>query len=191
MTLRENRPAVAEQCPIHYIPASHLSKGQAPVSDSTRVKADIVKFTSEYARTVRGWIDSEETAASLGLTDEFPPPEDIVETWQSDDMTGWLLLSGNGPVAYAELWPKPAELAMEIRRLLVDPRRREQGFGCKMLTLLHEAAGRRPEVAKVAMQVAWDNRNALGCYLKAGFTVAGTTHDKPGLYLVRMIERNQ
>ncbi|MCB2231791.1 GNAT family N-acetyltransferase [bacterium] len=159
------------------------------MSDQTRVKADIVRYTAEYARTVHSWIDSEETATNLEIDTDYPPLEEVIEGWQQENMVSYLLLSGSGPVAYAELWYRPAELAIQVRRLLVAPKYRENGFGCKMLLLLCEIAGRRKEVAKVYLTVNWDNRTALGCYLKAGFTVAGTTHDKPGLYLTRLVER--
>lgn len=159
------------------------------MSDQSRVKADIVPYTADYARTVHSWIDSRETAANLELTVDYPPGDDVIETWQEENMVSYLLMSGAGPVAYGELWYRPAELAMQVRRLLVAPRYRDNGFGCKMLLLLCEIAGRRKEVAKVYLTVNWDNRTALGCYLKAGFTVAGTTHDKPGLYLTRLVER--
>lgn len=159
------------------------------MSDQTRSKADIVKYTSEYAHAVRSWIDSEDTAASLEVLSEYPPTDDIVDTWQEEHMSSYLLLSANGPVAYAELWDRPAELAIEVRRLLVAPKYRDNGFGCKMLSLLHEIVSRRKDVAKVFITVDWDNRSALGCYLKSGFTVAGTTHDRPGLYLTRIVER--
>ncbi|MDX9858467.1 MAG: GNAT family N-acetyltransferase [candidate division Zixibacteria bacterium] len=160
------------------------------MSDSTRVKADIIKYTSEYARTVRSWIETEQTAADLDIAAEYPPAEEIVDEWQTEEMTSYLLLSGNGPVAYAELWSHPIEMGLEIKRLLVDPKRRRNGYGCKMLSLLCEIAGRRKDIAKVFLTVDWDNRSALGCYLKSGFTVAGTTHDRPGLYLTRIVERH-
>ncbi|MBU8933291.1 MAG: GNAT family N-acetyltransferase [candidate division Zixibacteria bacterium] len=152
----------------------------------SQVKADIVPYTTEYARDVRSWIECEETLYNLCRGKDFPPPPDVVESWQRKDVTPYLLFSESQPVAYAELWERRLEREIEITHLLVDPFRRERGFGTKMLNLLFDRAAQRPGVAKVVLHLLTDNAEALGCYLSAGFELVGTMPGLPGLRMVRM-----
>ena len=150
-----------------------------------RRKADLVPFAPEYSPLVRSWIDTAQTYYHLCRGPGFPPPEDIVDSWQRNNVMSYLLFTGNRPVAYGELWARSAERAVEIAHVLVDPHHRGQGYGTRMIELLYERAAERPGVAHVLINLFSDSREALGCYLNAGFRLIGTTRHIPGLRLMR------
>ena len=103
------------------------------MTEPTRVKADIVPYTAEYSQVVRSWIDSEETYLHLCRSREFPPADDIVDSWQRQKVASYLLFSEGMPVAYGEIWDRRVERAVEIAHLIVDNTRRSRGYGTKML----------------------------------------------------------
>ena len=158
------------------------------MTDPAKVKADIIPFTPEYSRLVHGWIDSAETYKDLCRGIDYPPPDDIVDSWQRDEVSSYILFANKKPAAYAELWKRPLEIAVEIAHLIVDPSLRGTGHGTKMLELLYLRAGARKNIAKVIITLYGSNRPALGCYMKAGFELIGTTTYTEGLKLVRLVE---
>ncbi|HWR82826.1 MAG TPA: GNAT family N-acetyltransferase [Candidatus Deferrimicrobium sp.] len=155
--------------------------------ETTRLKADIVPFTVEYSRVVHSWIDSEETYRNLCRGTEFPPPDDLVDSWQREGIAAYLLFSAGKLVAYGELWDRPLERAVEIAHLIVAPACRLQGYGSKMLELLYQRAAAREHVAKVMLNFFGSDAAALGCYLKAGFELVGSTRVVPGLRMERLV----
>ena len=157
------------------------------MNEPTRVKADIVPYSREYERDVLSWIECEETLNALTKGKEFPPQDDLIESWQRKGVQSYLLFSSGKPVAYAELWERPAEMAREIAHLLVAPSQRSRGYGVKMLQLLFERASQLPDVAKVVLNLYSEDEVALGCYLKAGFELAGASSYTMGLRMVRMV----
>ena len=178
--------AVARSPDFTYIAA--LSRKGYRVNQPTNIKADIIAYTREYGEVVRSWIDSEETYRMVCQGKDFPPPEDVVESWQREGVLSFLLLADRKPVAYAEFWRRPQELALQVAHLIVDPYKRSEGYGTKMLQLLYERAAARSDVAKVVMNIYNDNPIAVGCFLKAGFELAGTTNYTEGLRMVRYIK---
>jgi len=158
------------------------------MSEPTSAKADIVPYTGEFSSVVRSWIDSEETLYYLCRGKEFPPSEDLVDSWQRPDVTSFLLFAERKPVAYGELWPRPAERAVEIAHLIVDPYMRSQGFGAKLLQLLYQQAAVRRDVGRVVVNLYNDSEIALGCYLKAGFELTGTATHTMGLRMARLVK---
>lgn len=174
-----------EPCPERRrMTSERLETGQIVVD--TRLKADIIGYTQEYAALVRSWIDSEDTYFNLCRSREFPPPEDIMYSWQRTNVLSKLLLAGGKPVAYGELWARPAELAVELAHLLVDPALRGKGYGTALIEHLFQSAARRPGVAKVLLNLFAENKHTLNCYLKAGFQIVGTTKHLPGLRMIRL-----
>ncbi len=141
----------------------------------------------DYARTVRSWIDSEETYKSLCRGKDFPPPEDVIESWQRDSVASYILMWRRRPVAYGELFNRPLEMAVEITHLLVDPVHRSEGYGTKMLELLYNRAASRPNVAKVVLNLYGDDEATLGCYLKAGFVIEATSSYTVGFRMSRVV----
>ena len=97
-------------------------------------------------------------------------------------------MSENKIVAYGELWDKPQKLAVEIGHLLVDPFKRGQGYGTKMVKLLFNRASRRQGVSQVLINLLGEDREALGCYVNAGFEIVGTTSHTTGIKLMRMVD---
>jgi ribosomal protein S18 acetylase RimI-like enzyme len=159
------------------------------MEEPTQVKADLVPYTSEYAGVVRSWIECEETYRLVCRGTEFPPPDDIVESWQRKGVTSYLMISDRKPVAYGELWDRKAEHAVEIAHVIVDTYQRSKGYGTKLLELLFSRAAGRPGVRKVLINLYSDSAEILGCYLKAGFEIAGTATHIEGLKLARLVER--
>lgn len=157
------------------------------VTDPTRVKADLIPFRDEYTRDVLSWLDSEETLWAVCRSKEYPPSEDLVRGWQRKGVASFILMSENKPVAYAELWNRPLETAMEITHLVVAPSKRGMGYGTKMLELLFDRAAQRSDIAKVVLSLYDENEVALGCYLKAGFELAGMSQHITGFRMVRMV----
>lgn len=158
------------------------------MSEFAQAKADLVPYTAEYASVVRGWIDTEQTYHNLSRSGEFPPVEDVVESWQGDNISSYLLFTSSKPVAYGELWSRPIDRMIEIAHLLVYPSMRLRGYGTRMLELLYQRGAERPNVAYVFLNLYGHDEITLGCYLKAGFEVLGTTAQVEGLRMVRRVE---
>ncbi len=159
------------------------------MSEPTRVKADIIPYAAEYSQLVRSWIDSEETFRNVCRGTEFPPPDDIIDSWQRAELAAYLLSSDGKPVAYGELWERKMERAVEIAHLIVDPYKRSRGYGTKMLELLYNRAAARPGITKVLINLYADSEEALGCFLKAGFELTGTARHVQGLQMMRVVRR--
>ena len=158
------------------------------MTEPISIRADIVPYAEEYSPVVRSWIDSEETLFNVCRGREFPPAEDIVESWQRDEVSSYVMLAERKPVAYGELWTRSNERAVEICHLIVDPMKRSRGFGTKMLELLYQRGADRQNIIKVMINLYGENDEALGCYVKAGFELVGTTTHTMGLRMVRIVK---
>lgn len=150
------------------------------------IKADLVPYTEEYQQSVHSWIESEETYLSVCRGKEFPPPENLVKNWQREGVSSFLLFSENKPVAYGELWSRSSEMANEIAHVIVDPAKRSEGYGAKIIDLLFKRGINKPGIAKVIANLYSENPIALGCFMKTGFELVGTTTYTEGLRLVKM-----
>ena len=158
------------------------------MADSKAIKADIIPYNSGHSSLVHSRIDNEKCHYNLCLGRGFPPPENLVDSWQRDTVKTYLMVTGSDPVAYGELWSKPFEMAVEIAHLLVDPARRSMGYGTRMIELLFELASQRKELASVHLNLFVDSKEALNCYLSAGFELVGAANYTTGLKMVRMIK---
>jgi len=159
------------------------------MSEPTRIKADLIPYNEEYARDVRSWLECEETYHNVCQGRDFPPPDDVVAGWQRKNVTSYILMEQNHPVAYGEIWNRPIEMAVEIAHLLVTPYKRSQGYGTKMLELLFNRAASRPGVAKAILNPQAADEAALGCYLRAGFELFGMSKHGEGLRMVRTVKQ--
>ena len=159
------------------------------MGESTQAKADIIPYAGDHSTRVRSWIDSAGTYEALCRGIEFPPPPDIVDSWQRAGVRAYLLTAHNQPVAYAELVTRQHEQALEIGHLLVDPRQRSRGYGTRMLQLLYERAATTPGVARVLLNLYHQDPEALGCFLKAGFEIVGTASHVEGLRMMRIVKK--
>ena len=129
--------------------------------------ASLVPYDGSCAPLVVGWcaaspFSSEWVSAS---TD----PEAVVAGWLEDpDISGFLLLRGDAPVAYGELWLEAADAEAELAHLVVDPAQRRQGLG-RTLALALVATARTEGMTNIFLRVHDDNRGAFACYETAGF----------------------
>ncbi|RKX24710.1 MAG: hypothetical protein DRP45_07630 [Candidatus Zixiibacteriota bacterium] len=159
------------------------------MSNPIRIKADLIPYTKEYSGVVRSWIDTEETYQFVCRGIDFPPPDDVVDGWQRQGVISYLLFSQRKPVAYGELWERKIEQAFEIAHVVVDQYQRSRGFGTKLVQLLFNRIAERPGTAKVLINLYHDSPEALGCFLKAGFELTGTSTHVEGLKMMRMVEK--
>ena len=158
------------------------------MSDFPKVKADLVPYTSEYSSVVRSWIDTEETYDLVCRGMNFPPPDDLVDSWQRKGVHSFLLFSESKPIAYGEIWDRKAEQAMEVAHLIVDRYKRSRGYGTKLLELLYNRAAQSAGVNRVLLNLYHQSPEVLGCYLKAGFEITGTATHIEGLKMVRHVK---
>lgn len=158
------------------------------MTEPTHAHADIVPYAAEHSARVRSWIDSEETYRNVCQGVDYPPPDDLVDSWQRVDIASYILLANRQPVAYAELWDRPVEQAAEIGHLIVDPYKRSRGYGSLMLDLVFRRAVQRHRVRRAMLHLFGGDEVVLGCYLKAGFELVGTTTAGGGLKMIREVK---
>jgi len=161
------------------------------MDEATRARADLIPYSKEYSGIVRSWIDTPETYDLVCRGINFPPPEDIVESWQRKGVSSFLLFADRKPVAYGELWERKAEQAVEITHLIVETYMRSKGYGTKMLQLLYDLGATRPGIAKVLINLYHDSQEALGCCVKAGFEITGTAAHIEGLKMMRLVKKDR
>ena len=157
------------------------------MNEPTHAHADIVPYAAENSARVRSWVDSEETYRNVCQGVDYPPPDDLVDSWQRVDIASYILLANSQPVAYAELWDRPVEQAAEIGHLIVDPYKRSRGYGSLMLELIFRRAAQRHRVRRAMLHLFGGDEVVLGCYLKAGFELVGTTTAGGGLKMIREV----
>ena len=113
------------------------------MSDPAQVKAALIPYAAEYSSVVRSWIESKETYFYVCRGKEFPPPDDVVDSWQRKEVSSFILLSNNKPIGYGELWERRLERAAEISHLIIDPYKRGEGYGIKLVQRLYDRAATR------------------------------------------------
>ncbi|OKJ49597.1 hypothetical protein AMK27_36320 [Streptomyces sp. CB02009] len=126
-------------------------------------------FTPEHAREVADWpLSAEESALWCGRR-ESPVAELTVIGWQRhSDVSAFLLVEEEKPLAYGELWFDEEESEVELARLIVAPEHRGRGMGRELARrLLAQAVGDGAD--SVFLRVHPDNDRALKCWLSAGF----------------------
>ena len=134
-----------------------------------RLKTELRPFALDQAGLVAGWPRSaHEVLMWCGSTD-FPVPAATVASWsQEDEVRSRLLVTGDLPLGYGELWLDPEEDEVELARIILAPAARGRGLG-RVLTLALLAEARGTGHADVFLRVHPDNRPALRCYQGAGF----------------------
>ncbi|MEO3815991.1 GNAT family N-acetyltransferase [Plantactinospora sp. B24E8] len=124
-------------------------------------------FPVDLAATVAAWATSPKEAAMwCGHTDGPVPAEKVAGWAVGDDVQTFGLYDGDDLVAYGELWSDKEEAESELARLIVDPRRRGQGVGQRLVAELTA----RSTYPSVLLRVHPDNHAALRCYAAARFT---------------------
>jgi len=127
----------------------------------------LIPFDPSSAPTVAGWASSADEASAWCARAEYPFPADVVAAWhEQPDVTAYLLVDEDDrPVAYGEVWSDDEEDEAELARLIVDPSRRSEGFGQRLVGELVRRAG----YDDIFMRVVPTNHRALACYRRAGF----------------------
>lgn len=124
----------------------------------------------QHAETVAGWSVSADEAQRWVSNAVHPFPASAVTSWWNDtDVQPRLLIDPDGtPAGYGEVWDDADEDEVELARLIVDPQRRRQGVGSRLVDQLLGLA-RRSGRADCFLRVAPDNTAALALYRTAGF----------------------
>jgi [ribosomal protein S18]-alanine N-acetyltransferase len=126
----------------------------------------LVPFTADRAGLVAGWVRNADEADMWCSRAEHPFPADVVASWSTAaDVAAYLLVDGERPVAYGEVWSDDEEDEAELARLLVAPGERGRGVGRALTRALAERAG----FDDVFLRVRPDNAPALAAYRRAGF----------------------
>lgn len=126
----------------------------------------LVPFTGGVS-TVVEWIVSPEEAILWAGATTWPVPPELLVTWHAEpEVVPFMLLADGVPAGYGELWEDETEV--ELARLLVDPRRRRQGLGRRLVEGLVTEARRRG-FADIWLRVVPTNEPAVCCYLASGF----------------------
>ncbi|MFD6285497.1 GNAT family N-acetyltransferase [Streptomyces anthocyanicus] len=126
-------------------------------------------FDDNHASTVAGWATTPAEALMWCGLREFPVPEGTVMAWQRDpDVTAYVLMETEPPLAYGELWLDAEEDEVELARIIVAPGVRGRGLGRRLVRHLL-AQARLTGLPEVCMRVHPQNTAALRCYRGAGF----------------------
>ncbi|MDI1461495.1 GNAT family N-acetyltransferase [Catellatospora sp. KI3] len=132
------------------------------------VERSVVAFRIEAAGLVSGWATTAAEVAAWCSRDRAPVPPEVVASWSGEpDVRAYLLLEGDEPVGYGELWLDDEEGEVELARLLIAPRRRGHGLGRELVRALTGLARRAHPT--VFLRLVPGNDAALACYLGAGF----------------------
>ena len=127
---------------------------------------ELEMFDVRSAAVVAGWAGSpDESMMWCSLATVEP---DTVSGWSERHGTeAFVLRDGDAVAAYGEIWIDADGNEVEIAHLIVDPARRGQGLGRRLVTGLVAQARRHYPV--VAIRVHSRNDVAVRCYRAAGF----------------------
>jgi len=159
------------------------------VSDPKPPKADIIPYHESYAKTVLGWIDTEQVYLRVCRGRNFPPSDDLIDKWQRKGVSSYLLLYLGVALGYAELVHRPLEMAAEISHLMIAPKFRGRGLGAKFVDLLAQRAAEKDEIARVLVNLYNENTDMLELFLKSQFELIGASNYVVGLKLIRPVHK--
>jgi [ribosomal protein S18]-alanine N-acetyltransferase len=133
---------------------------------------DLVPFDAAQSTLVSSWAPTVWEVQSWCALPEAPVRPETVAGWSTaEDVEAFLLLDGQGPVAYGELWLDEEGSEVELARLLVAPERRGQGVGRALTSLLAGSARQHhPELDTVCLRVRPESTAGHRAYEAAGFT---------------------
>lgn len=100
----------------------------------------------------------------------WPLAPTVIQRWHTDpDARPYVLHNGALLLGYGELWVDAEEQEVELARVIVAPAQRGTGLGVALVRQLLAEAG-RTAYARTFVRVVPENRVAIACYLRAGFT---------------------
>ncbi len=128
-----------------------------------------IPATEDVAATVASWSTSAAEAAAW-VSSPVPVTADVVLGWWGRaDVTARLLRDPLGvPVAYGEVWDDEEEDEVELARLIVDPARRREGVGRRLVEVLLDLAHQHGR-SDCFLRVVPDNTAARALYRSTGF----------------------
>lgn len=128
--------------------------------------AELELFDRRSAAVVAGWAGSpDESMLWCSRTDVT---DDVVANWSAQpDVEAFVLRDDDRVVAYGEVWIDTDEQEVELAHVIVDPGRRGEGWGGRLIGELVAQARRHYPV--VALRVHSVNDAAIRCYARAGF----------------------
>lgn len=129
------------------------------------------RYSPEDAAIIVAWPQSvDEASWWAGPQTRWPIAPEVFQRWHVDpDVQPYILSSETALLGYGELRVDADEQEVELARLIVAPQHRGQGIGGALVRLLLEAA-RPTGYPRAFLRVFPDNRTAIACYLRAGFT---------------------
>jgi len=128
----------------------------------------LVPYDGGSAAAVVAWCAAS-PFSSEWVPADAPDPDAVLAGWHADpDITGYLLLRDEIPVAYGELWVEADEEEAELAHLVVDPALRRQGLGRGLALRLVARAGDLG-LPNIFLRVHPDNVVGISCYESVGF----------------------
>ena len=139
--------------------------------------------------TVSGWVKTAaECALWAGWRVRFPI--ELASLAAAIDFThhgGLVLVDGRDAAAFGQIVPKSARRA-HLARLIVEPSRRGQGIGTRLVTELLERA-RHQGHATASLNVDPTNDAAIALYTKMQFSDSERPFDEPDPHGSRYMQR--
>lgn len=133
-------------------------------------------FDGAAAALVAGWGCTADEVRQWCGHPTAPVPAGMIRSWSAPpDVAAFLLVDGEDPVGYGELWVDDEEGEVELAHVIVAPDRRGQGVGRRLVEVLVAQARRHHPV--VTLRVHPDNAAAQRCYLAAGFVRASAEEE--------------
>lgn len=121
------------------------------------------------AATVASWSTTPAEATAWVSGSGPVTPATVHGWWRQPEVAAWLLRDPEGtPVAYGEVWDDAEEDEVELARLIVDPARRREGIGRRLVGALLDLSGSNGRSA-CFLRVVPDNVAARALYRCAGF----------------------
>lgn len=128
--------------------------------------AELELFDRRSAPLIAGWAGTTDESMLWCSLPEVTP--DIVDGWsRRPDVEAFVLSEDRHAVAYGETWVDVDEREVELAHVIVDPDRRGEGLGGRLIAELVGQARRHYPL--IALRVHSLNDAAIRCYARAGF----------------------
>jgi ribosomal protein S18 acetylase RimI-like enzyme len=133
-------------------------------------------FRGSDAREIARWPGSpDEVRRWAGGDPGWPVDVAVFGRWHADsDVRPYIVLDGEEPVGYGEIWVDEPEREVELARIIVSPERRGRGVGRRLVRLLLVRAALFG-LPDAFVRVVPENAAAIGCYRGAGFSPVSET----------------
>ncbi len=129
-------------------------------------------FAAGDAERIAGWAQSPAELEAWCARSDWPLTADVFAGWHArSDVYPHVLADDGQAVAYGEVWHDAEEDEAELARIIVDPARRNEGLGRRLIVLLTGEA-RQAGFEAVWLRVLPSNAAAQAAYRAAGFTRA-------------------